>query len=323
MIALPDGRVLYWNGLEGSENVDQSGRQPARPGVAERPGSGARPAGRDAGVHDAVTGDRRGREQREGQRAVDRRPARDGRRPGPPRRRPGRQHVGALGGPEHRPNTSPNDHDWNDLDLFCSDLAGMADGRVLIAGGIDWYNEPDLMARHRRRPGRRRFVELGGLRTTRIFDPATNSFSEAADMHHPRWYPTLVELPDGKFLAASGVTKLIKSTQLSQRPPHRDLRPGRQHLDRELRRAAVGELPAVHRPAPPDAQRQGPLRRRRRGVGAERAGRRRGALGPPAALRPGHARPGRSPAPPRSACPATSPTRSCCRSSPPTTREPC
>src|ERR1044072_4061038 len=71
------------------------------------------------------------------------------------------------------------------------------------------------MARHRGEPAAARFVELGCLKTTRIFDPKTNTFSEAADMHHPRWYPTLVEMPDGKFVVASGVTKLIKSTQLS------------------------------------------------------------------------------------------------------------
>jgi hypothetical protein len=57
--------------------------------------------------------------------------------------------------------------------------------------------------------------EVGALRTTRIFDPATNTFRETGDMRHPRWYPTLVELPDGKFLVASGVVRLVKSTQLS------------------------------------------------------------------------------------------------------------
>src|SRR5438552_1940457 len=96
---------------------------------------------------------------------------------------------------------------WENGQLVCkpsaADLAGMADGRVLIAGGIDWYNEPDFMARHRGDPADVGVVELGGLKTTRIFDPATNSFNVMADMHHPRWYPTLVELPDGKFLVAS------------------------------------------------------------------------------------------------------------------------
>ena len=57
--------------------------------------------------------------------------------------------------------------------------------------------------------------ELGGLKSTRIFNPATKTFREVGDMHHPRWYPTLVELPDGKFLVASGVVKMIKTTQLS------------------------------------------------------------------------------------------------------------
>jgi hypothetical protein len=35
-------------------------------------------------------------------------------------------------------------------------------------------------------------------------------------MKYGRWYPTLVELRDGKVLVASGVTKLVKDTQGSQ-----------------------------------------------------------------------------------------------------------
>ena len=214
IIALPDGRVLYWDGLEGSENVDQSyGWQIAPMSQNDqsrvldlRGGSPAftTPTPSTGGGVNKEKPNPRWTDDPLGTAGV----------PG----RAGDGFVGstwaALGGPEHRPNNSPNDHDWNDMDLFCSDLAGMADGRVLIAGGIDWYNEPDLMARHRGDPADVGAVELGGLKTTRIFDPKTNSFSVVGDMHHPRWYPTLVEQPDGKFLVASGVIRLIKSTQL-------------------------------------------------------------------------------------------------------------
>ena len=214
IIALPDGRVLYWNGIEGYENVDQSAGWQAPPMSRNaharlldlRGGTPvfATPFPATGGGVNTEKQYERWTDDPLGTAGV----------PG----RAGDGFVGstwaAAGGPEHRPGNSPNDHDWNDLDLFCSDLAGMADGRVLITGGMDWYNEPDVMARHRGGPADVGVAEASGLKTTRIFDPATNSFSAAADMHHPRWYPTLVELPDGKFLVASGVVKVIKTTQL-------------------------------------------------------------------------------------------------------------
>ena len=215
VIALPDGRVLYWDGLEGSENVQTSYGPEISP---KSRNAEARVLDLRRGTPEFITptpktGGGTPREHAKGY-ATDE-PFGMAGVPG----RPGDGLVGstwgAAGLPEQRPSASQNDHYWADTDLFCSDLAGMADGRVLIAGGIDWYNEPDLLAKHRGEPADVGFVELGGLKTTRIFDPKTDTFTEAADMHHPRWYPTLVELPDGKFLAASGVVKLIKSTQLS------------------------------------------------------------------------------------------------------------
>ena len=215
IIALPDGRVLYWDGLEGNENVDQSyGWQMSPMAQNDRARvldlRGGNPVFQ---VPTPETGGGTNHEKPNNKWSDD--PLGTAGVPG----QAGDGLVGstaaALGLPGHRPNTSPNDHDWNDMDLFCSDLAGMADGRVLVAGGIDWYNEPSLMARSHGDPADVGAIELGGLKTTRIFDPATNNFTVVGDMHHPRWYPTLVELPDGKFLVASGVIRLIKPTQLS------------------------------------------------------------------------------------------------------------
>ncbi|MCA1843196.1 MAG: hypothetical protein LC792_08395, partial [Actinobacteria bacterium] len=215
MVALPDGRVLYWNGLEGYENVDQAGLLQLAP---RSHNAQARVLDLRGGTPmfttpSPATGGGLNKEKVNQRWSDD--PLGTAGVPG----RPGDGLVGStsgqLGGPEHRPSNSPNDHDWNDLDLFCSDLAGMADGRVLIAGGSDWYNEPAFMQRSHGDPADIGLEEVGALRTTRIFDPATNTFSEAGDMHHPRWYPTLVELPDGKFLVASGVVKFVKATQLS------------------------------------------------------------------------------------------------------------
>jgi hypothetical protein len=215
MIALPDGRVLYWDGLEGSENVEQTYGTEISP---KSRNAEARVLDLRSGTPEFATpspsnGGGENREHANGYATND--PLGMAGVPG----RPGDGLVGstwgAAGLPGHNPSASQGDHYWADIDLFCSDLAGMADGRVLIAGGIDWYNEPDVLAKSRGEPAHVGVVELGGLKTTRIFDPKTNRFSPASDMHHPRWYPTLVELPDGKFLVASGVTKLVKSTQAS------------------------------------------------------------------------------------------------------------
>lgn len=98
-----------------------------------------------------------------------------------------------------------NDVVANDGDLFCADLNFLADGRIITNGGTAYYQEPGI-------PGNPEFgiVELNGLKNTRIFDPRTNSWSEAGKMSRGRWYPTMVTQPDGTSLTFSGVTKLIK-----------------------------------------------------------------------------------------------------------------
>jgi len=71
--------------------------------------------------------------------------------------------------------------------LFCSGLAKLPDGRVLVAGGYGASSTGML-----------------GIVDTNIFDPASNSWTRAADMHLKRWYPDLTELPDGRYVVLSG-----------------------------------------------------------------------------------------------------------------------
>ncbi len=97
-----------------------------------------------------------------------------------------------------------NSEKRNDGDMFCSDQVQLADGRVLVAGGTAYYNDPgvpgtDLGA-----------VELEGLPNSRIFNPANNRWDQSGNMNFGRWYPSLVTLGNGKVFVASGVTKLIK-----------------------------------------------------------------------------------------------------------------
>jgi hypothetical protein len=216
MAVLPDGRVFYYNGAEGQENaelgsangapklrdsqsriLDLRGETPhwALPG---QPGGGA--------SNPDIRPGHRGTDDPLGMAGV----------PG----RPGDGLVGStwgrLGGPSHAPASPPDDPEANDGDMFCSDISQLADGRLLIAGGTDWYNEPAVAERGQGAPADVGFSELQGVRNARIFDPATNSFVQTGHMTYGRWYATTVTLADGKVLAVSGATKVLKNTQGSQ-----------------------------------------------------------------------------------------------------------
>ncbi len=71
--------------------------------------------------------------------------------------------------------------------IFCSGMAELPDGRVLVVGGYGVLTTGNL-----------------GIADTTIFDPATNTWSRVGDMHSPRWYPDLTELADGRYVAISG-----------------------------------------------------------------------------------------------------------------------
>jgi hypothetical protein len=92
----------------------------------------------------------------------------------------------------------------NDGALFCSDHTFLADGRVLAAGGTAYYQDPEI--------GDTGIgvVELEGLPNARVYDPATNRWSQTGSMGVGRWYPSLVTLGDGEVFVASGVEKLVK-----------------------------------------------------------------------------------------------------------------
>lgn len=92
----------------------------------------------------------------------------------------------------------------NDGALFCSDVVGLADGSVMAVGGTDYYSEPGVDGLPLG------VAELEGIKNSRIFHAQTNSWLQSGDMTYGRWYPSLVTLPDSRILVASGVEKLLK-----------------------------------------------------------------------------------------------------------------
>ncbi|WP_328473230.1 DUF1929 domain-containing protein [Actinoplanes sp. NBC_00393] len=74
------------------------------------------------------------------------------------------------------------------FDVFCAGQTVLADGKVLVAGGTDKYDN---------------FV---GSRMTYLFDPDLRQWIRVDDMDAHRWYPTLVTMGDGRAVASSGIT---------------------------------------------------------------------------------------------------------------------
>ncbi|GEM_PF-3035654 len=70
-------------------------------------------------------------------------------------------------------------------DLHCAAQVTLADGRVLVAGGV-------LVQTH------------DGINVTALFDPVTNQWTEGQPMEFPRWYGTTTTLGDGRVLVVSG-----------------------------------------------------------------------------------------------------------------------
>ena len=172
---LVDQRVLYWDALEGTENVNLN--------IVAEIGHAAR---------------------------NDRTRVLDLRGETPTFLVPTPEDAGAgpeTNSDEYLPGVPLDDPVVNDGDLFCSSLVQLADGRVIAVGGTDYYAEPYLgeYAGHHYGVG-----ELEGLRAARIFDPATESWHQSGSMNYGRWYPSLITLPSGDLFVASGVGKLIK-----------------------------------------------------------------------------------------------------------------
>ena len=73
----------------------------------------------------------------------------------------------------------------NTTELYCSGHTSLANGHLLSIGG--------------------EVVFATGLRSTNVFDSASETWSQRALMNFERWYPTATTLADGRVLATSGL----------------------------------------------------------------------------------------------------------------------
>ena len=81
-------------------------------------------------------------------------------------------------------------------DMFCSGHVTLPDGRVLIMGGTISYAGDAARA-----------TAFRGLRTSYIFDPATNVFTKIPNHTiEGHWYPTMTKIENGNIWAAGGYT---------------------------------------------------------------------------------------------------------------------
>lgn len=192
---LPDGRVLYGAGLDSQESVDgtptrtldmrdgaPSWHVPEHGSAApasDAPCSGGQAAG-VAGV-------------------------------------PGRGGDGLIGsvvsqtGVETEPSCASGEAQNG---VSGADIVQLADGRQLVLGGADSYDESALL-------GSSNVLDAGGLRTARVFDPTggadgLGSWEATGPMKFPRWNPSGLTLPDGSVAVVSGSTKVLANAQASQ-----------------------------------------------------------------------------------------------------------
>jgi hypothetical protein len=202
---LPDNRVLYFNALEGTENVEFSivseggqvilNDQTRLLNMSEAEAQWTMPTPFDGGADE------------EAQCLI----------------------PGCL------LNTDADEEIQNSGALFCADLIHLADGGVMAVGGTNYFFEPGFEIPVAE--GTLGVVELQGLRSSRIFDATSNSWRQTGSMSFGRWYPSLAPLPNGDIFVASGVTKLLKPVYTE---PDRVLQSGRNVVETETYDLACG-----------------------------------------------------------------------------------
>jgi hypothetical protein len=90
------------------------------------------------------------------------------------------------------PLTHTHEDIFTPNDFFCAGHAGMADGRLMVAGGTTAYASSATND------------NPAGLREAWIFDPFAEEYVRTTDMSLGRWYPTVVVLGNGDLFTVGG-----------------------------------------------------------------------------------------------------------------------
>jgi hypothetical protein len=98
-----------------------------------------------------------------------------------------------VSGISHRLDPPINPDTGKPAVLFCAGTSTLADGRVLVAGGD--VGDPTAS------PNR-------GLNTIYLFDPWSETWQIGPRMRQGRWYPTQLELPDGRTVIVAGLPEV-------------------------------------------------------------------------------------------------------------------
>lgn len=75
-----------------------------------------------------------------------------------------------------------------DVDVFCGGQTHLADGRIMVLGGVVWGAAGSEV----------------GVTNTNFFDVTTETWSAGPQMSYPRWYPDVIEAGDGSVFAIGG-----------------------------------------------------------------------------------------------------------------------
>ncbi len=179
---LPDGRIMYYNNLEGTENIEFS--------ILIEGGGSI--------INDELRVLTMDKTKQTATWLV----------PGPADGGAGEPAQCLL--PGCLLNTGGNPNRPNSGALFCSDLVNLYDGRVMAVGGTNYYAEPGVNLTVAQSPFQLGLTELQGLRASRIFDEQQNGWAQTGSMNYARWYPSLTTLGNGDVEVFGGVTKLVK-----------------------------------------------------------------------------------------------------------------
>ena len=104
------------------------------------------------------------------------------------------------------PNTGSEKVLHQSEDLFCIGLASLASGNVLLAGGTKMFNDDPNNCNGK----------WHGLKSAYEFDINSEDLVPVSSMAHGRWYPTLVELPDGKIFTVGGLDEYGNTNRLTE-----------------------------------------------------------------------------------------------------------